>query len=169
MPSSDIAEYDSRRSLSGIKPGISRLRIFGCPVYVHVPKDKRTKLEPSGKRGIFVGYNESSKDYIIYILGQRYIEVSRDITFEEDFAFKKSKGSWVEDEAHPHDMNTDHDLEIQREPSDPEIQREPSEPEMHNDPVEPTDPTDGPRDCYNLEETSLGKEHYAGGRTVHDS
>jgi hypothetical protein len=32
------------------KPSVEHLRIFGCPVYVHVPKDKRKKLEPSGKR-----------------------------------------------------------------------------------------------------------------------
>jgi hypothetical protein len=29
------------------------------PVYIHVPKEKRTKLEPSGKKGTFVGYIES--------------------------------------------------------------------------------------------------------------
>jgi hypothetical protein len=43
--------------------------MFGCHVCVHVPKDKRTKLEPSGKKGIFVGYNDTSKAYIVYISG----------------------------------------------------------------------------------------------------
>jgi hypothetical protein len=38
-------------------------------------------MEPSGKKGIFVGYNETSKGYIIYVPGQRNIEVSRDVTF----------------------------------------------------------------------------------------
>jgi hypothetical protein len=52
------------------KPSVENLRIFGCPVYIHVPKDKRKKLEPSGKKGIFVGYSESSKSYRIYILGK---------------------------------------------------------------------------------------------------
>ena len=40
---------------TGEKPKVSNVRIFGCPVYVHVPKDKRSKLDPSGKKGIFVG------------------------------------------------------------------------------------------------------------------
>lgn len=31
---------------TGEKPEVSHLRIFGCPVYVHVPKDKRSKLDP---------------------------------------------------------------------------------------------------------------------------
>jgi hypothetical protein len=54
-----------------------------------VPKEKRTKMEPSGKKGIFVGYSETSKAYIIYIQGQIYIEVRRDVTFHEEFSFKK--------------------------------------------------------------------------------
>ena len=44
---------------SSKKPKVNHLRIFGCPVYIHIPKEKRTKLDPSGKKGIFVGYSES--------------------------------------------------------------------------------------------------------------
>jgi len=54
---------------TGNKQEISHLRIFGCPMFIHVPKEKRTKLEPSGKKGTFVGYSETSKAYIIYIVG----------------------------------------------------------------------------------------------------
>jgi hypothetical protein len=52
----------------GKKPEVNHLRIFGCPVYIHVPKEKRMKLDTSGKNGSFVGYSETSKDYRIYIL-----------------------------------------------------------------------------------------------------
>ena len=76
-----------------MKSKVSHLRIFGCPVYIHVPKEKRTKLEPSRKSGTFVGDNESSKAYKIYILGLRQIEVSRDVSFEKEMAFKKARGS----------------------------------------------------------------------------
>jgi hypothetical protein len=31
----------------GVNPEIIHLRIFGCPLYIHVPVEKRTKLEPS--------------------------------------------------------------------------------------------------------------------------
>ena len=65
------------------------------PIYIHVPKEKRTKLDPSGRKGIFVGYSESSKAYQIYIPGQRQIEVSRDVTFEE-VSFERSRGSHME-------------------------------------------------------------------------
>ena len=46
---------------SGKKPEVSHLKIFGCPMYIHIPKEKRTKLDPSGKKGIFVGYSKRSK------------------------------------------------------------------------------------------------------------
>ena len=46
---------------TGKKPEVRHLKKFGCPVYVHILKEKRTKLDPSGKKGIFVGYSEVSK------------------------------------------------------------------------------------------------------------
>jgi hypothetical protein len=52
-------------AFSGKKPNVENLRIFGCPVYSHIPKDKRNKLESLGKKGIFVGYSDSSKAYRI--------------------------------------------------------------------------------------------------------
>jgi hypothetical protein len=60
-------------------------------VFIHIPKEKRNKLDPSGKKGIFVGYCEVSKAFRIYISGQHHIEIRRDVTFDEDEAHKKSK------------------------------------------------------------------------------
>jgi hypothetical protein len=79
-----------KEAFSGNKPNVENLRIFGCPVYSHIPKDKRNKLEPSGKKGIFMGYSDSSKDYTIYIPEQHKIEVNKDVTFNERMAFRKS-------------------------------------------------------------------------------
>jgi hypothetical protein len=76
---------------TGIKPSVNHLRIFGNPVYVHIPKEKRTKLEPSGKKGTFVGYCETSKAYRIYIPSQKFIEVSKDVTFHEEVAFRRAR------------------------------------------------------------------------------
>jgi hypothetical protein len=76
---------------TGKKPVVSHLKIFGHPVFMHIPKEKRNKMDPSGKNGIFVGYCEVSKAFIIYIPGQHHIEISRDVTFDEDATLKKSK------------------------------------------------------------------------------
>jgi hypothetical protein len=85
-----------KEAFFGVKLEVGHFRIFGCPIYIHVPKEKRTKLDPSGRKGTFVGYNESSKAYRIYIPGQRQIEVSRDVAFEEKIAFRRSRESQLE-------------------------------------------------------------------------
>jgi hypothetical protein len=86
-----LKEKTHEEVYSGIKPEVGHLRIFGCPVYIHVPKEKRTNMEPSGKKGVFVGYSENSKDYMIYVPSQRQIEVRRYVDFHEEVAFKKSR------------------------------------------------------------------------------
>jgi hypothetical protein len=53
------------------RPEIRHLRIFGCPVYIHILMEKRKKLQPSGERGILVGYSEDSKANIVFFLDQR--------------------------------------------------------------------------------------------------
>jgi hypothetical protein len=62
------------------------LQDLWCLRYSHVPSDKRTKIEPTTKKGIFVGYNETSKDFCIYIPSLRKTIVRRDVRFEEDRA-----------------------------------------------------------------------------------
>jgi hypothetical protein len=75
----------------GKKPEVRHLKIFGCPIFIHIPKEKRNKMDPSGKKGIFVGCYEVSKAFRIYIPGQHHIEINRDVTFDEDASLKKSK------------------------------------------------------------------------------
>ena len=59
-------------------------------MFVHIPKEKRTKLDPSEKKGIFVRYCEVSKAFKIYIPGYHHMKISRDVTFDEDTTLKKS-------------------------------------------------------------------------------
>jgi hypothetical protein len=82
---------------TGKKPEVSHLKIFGCPVFVHISKEKRNKLKPSGKKGILVGYCEVSKAFRIYIHVHRHIEISRDVTFDEEYALKKSRRCHLEE------------------------------------------------------------------------
>ena len=79
---------------------VNHLKIFGCLVYIHIPKEKISKLDPSGKKGLFVGYNEKPKYYRIYIPGYRQIELSRYVTFDEDTTFRKSKKDKEDEEEH---------------------------------------------------------------------
>jgi hypothetical protein len=56
-----LKDMTPEEAFSRKKPNVEHLRIFGCHVYIHIPKDERKKVEPSGKKGIFVRYSESSK------------------------------------------------------------------------------------------------------------
>ena len=49
-----VQNHTPHRVLDNKTPEVNHLRIFGCPVYIHIPKEKRMKLYPSGKKGIFV-------------------------------------------------------------------------------------------------------------------
>ena len=55
-------------------------------------------MDPSRKKGIFVGYNEQSKYYRIYIPGFLQIDIRRDVTFDEDVAFTKSRKIFADED-----------------------------------------------------------------------
>jgi hypothetical protein len=61
------------------RPDVRHLRIFGRVCYCHVPSEKRTKLDPTGEKGILVGYNEVSKACRIFVSACRRIVVRRDV------------------------------------------------------------------------------------------
>ena len=57
---------------SGKKPEVSHLRIFDCPITYTFQKKKRTKLDPYGKKGIFVGYSEILQNILPMIQEDRH-------------------------------------------------------------------------------------------------
>ena len=67
----------------GKKPNVSHLRVFGCIAYVHVPNEKRSKLNPKVEKCIFIGYSLKQKGYRCFNLSIRKLQVSRDVVFDE--------------------------------------------------------------------------------------
>ena len=122
---------------SGKKPKVSHIKIFGCPVYIHIPKEKRTKLDPSGKKGIYVGYSESSKAYRIYFPGFKKIDISRYVTFDEDSAYIKSRkkpAEELEEAEAPRIHDTIMNEETQEEYQDFEEPQRPIDPPQEKNP-----------------------------------
>ena len=85
-------------AFSGKKPDISHLKIFGSPIYIHVTKDARKKLEPTAEVGIFLGYTETPHNYRVYFPDSWKTVVRRDIKFHEEKDMKLS----LERELHLH-------------------------------------------------------------------
>ena len=66
----------------GRKPRLKHLRIIGSSCYVHIPKQKRRKMDKKAIKGYLVGY-DSDERYRVYIEGEHKVVVSRDIKFQE--------------------------------------------------------------------------------------
>ena len=62
-PSSTLEDNTLQEVWTSKKPPLSHLRVFGCDAYVHVPKEKRTKLDSKYEKCIFIGYKDGLKGY----------------------------------------------------------------------------------------------------------
>ena len=82
-PSSALEDKTPQEVWTGKKPSISHLRVFGCDAYVHVPKEKRTKLDSKSKKCIFIEYKDGLKGYKLWNLVTRKVVYSRDVMFKE--------------------------------------------------------------------------------------
>ena len=49
-PHLNLENKTLEEAFSRVKPNIDHLRIFGCTVYIHIPKEYRTKLESFGEK-----------------------------------------------------------------------------------------------------------------------
>ena len=65
-PSSTLEDKTPQEVWTGKKPSLSHMRVFGCDAYVHVLKEKRTKLDSKSEKCIFIGYKDGLKGYKIW-------------------------------------------------------------------------------------------------------
>jgi Reverse transcriptase (RNA-dependent DNA polymerase) len=68
---------------AGHVPDVSYLRVFGCKGYMHVPADKRCKLDAKAIEVTFIGYEPGSKGYRLWDKHTRSVHLSQDVTFDE--------------------------------------------------------------------------------------
>ncbi|GJW41855.1 retrovirus-related pol polyprotein from transposon TNT 1-94 [Tanacetum coccineum] len=75
---------------SGNSVEYSNLRVFGCPVYVHVNEGK---LVPRAVKCVFLGYGSGVKGYRVWCPDPKYRKIihSGDITFNEDVIINSGK------------------------------------------------------------------------------
>ncbi|CAI7904343.1 unnamed protein product [Closterium sp. NIES-54] len=75
----------------GSAPAVNMLRANGCMVVFHVPKEKRGKLEASGRWGVHLGLAKDHKGWLIWDLTSQQLTVSRDVKFLESLYYKEWK------------------------------------------------------------------------------
>ena len=95
------------------------------------------KLDPLGTKGIFLGYSERSKANIIYFLGFKEIYIRKDVKFDEDRAYNKSRKRHVEDPEEievPKIQDTTMNDATQEQDQEIEEPQEPVDPPQENNP-----------------------------------
>ncbi|TFY53550.1 hypothetical protein EVJ58_g9393 [Rhodofomes roseus] len=80
---------------TGNKPSLAHLRIFGCKAYVHIPKEKRKKLDAKSVECTYLGYAEHRKAYRLLHRpphgGKPTVIESRDVYFDEGTEVEPSR------------------------------------------------------------------------------
>ena len=51
---------------SSKKPSIAHPRVFGCDTFMHVPREKRSKLDNKTKKCIFISYKDGVNGYKLW-------------------------------------------------------------------------------------------------------
>ncbi|GJS78481.1 retrovirus-related pol polyprotein from transposon TNT 1-94 [Tanacetum coccineum] len=69
--------------LRGRKPTLDYFRVFGSKCFILNTKDYLTKFDSKSYEGVFLGYSQNSKAYIILKKNTMKIEESLNVTFDE--------------------------------------------------------------------------------------
>jgi hypothetical protein len=69
--------------LFGHPPNQQHLRVYACVAFVHVPKEKRVKLDAYNIKSIFVDYSDETKGYRFHNPVSCIITISGEIKFAE--------------------------------------------------------------------------------------
>jgi hypothetical protein len=78
--------------LTGNKPSITHLLIFGCIAYTYIPKEKQQKCDIRMMECIYIGHAENRKAYQLYHMSLQHIFKSCDVTFNEGIGIVPS---WI--------------------------------------------------------------------------
>ncbi|GJT42091.1 retrovirus-related pol polyprotein from transposon TNT 1-94 [Tanacetum coccineum] len=69
--------------LRGRKPMLDYFKVFGSKCFILNTKDYLTKFDPKSYEGVFLGYSQNSKAYIILNKHTRKVKESLNMTFDE--------------------------------------------------------------------------------------
>ncbi|KAG7553691.1 GAG-pre-integrase domain [Arabidopsis suecica] len=98
-PTSALKEKTPEEMWSGIKPKVDYFRIFGCLAHVHVPEQRRKKLDDKSTVCVLIGVSSESKGYRLFNPATGKVMTSRDVVFEEEKGWNwEGAGGKISDE-----------------------------------------------------------------------
>src|SRR5256714_1962961 len=92
-----VQQRQSQLRRHGVKPNLSHLRIIGSTAYVHVPKEKRIKLDTHTHKGILIGYGGGTNQYKVWDMVRKDVVVSRDVVFIEGKPVDQTPATYIEE------------------------------------------------------------------------
>ncbi|KAI3768676.1 hypothetical protein L2E82_19506 [Cichorium intybus] len=91
-----LSDITPQEAWSGLKPTVSHFRVWGCLAHVHIPKEKRTKLDNKSCICVLTGVSEESKAYRLINPETMKVVISKDVVFEEHKGWDWSQGKKVQ-------------------------------------------------------------------------
>lgn len=73
------------------EPNVGYFKVFGCEAFVWNNSKTKTKFEPRALKGIFLGYDDQSKAYRVYLHDKNRIEITRSVKFLENKYLKPTR------------------------------------------------------------------------------
>ncbi|GKA65518.1 retrovirus-related pol polyprotein from transposon TNT 1-94 [Tanacetum coccineum] len=67
----------------GRKPSLEYFKVFGSKCFILNTKDHLTKFDPKSYEGVFLGYSQNSKAYVVLNKHTMKVEESLNVTFDE--------------------------------------------------------------------------------------
>lgn len=140
-PSSQTPNSTPFEMWTNKKPDLSHLKVFGSEAYMHVPNQKRTKLEAKSVKMILIGYEKNSTNYRLFNEQTQQVTVSRNVLFKErtEETLQQMDETAVVNEEVDMEQNDvkfeadQHDQEEEREQSQQRSRRTVRIPERYND------------------------------------
>jgi transposase InsO family protein len=113
---------------------LDNLRIFGCPAFVHISSEDRSKLDPKSKKCVFVGYSKGVKGFKLWDPVSKKMILSRDVVFDEQSMLKQSLEIEVSESAGSSPGREVIQVDIEPTPTNniPSVHQQPPEPTTTN-------------------------------------
>jgi len=83
-PTTAVSQCTPEEVWSGLKPRVDYFRIFGCVAHVHIPDQRRRKLDDKSHTSVLLGVSDETKAYKFFDPMTKTDIISRDVIFEED-------------------------------------------------------------------------------------
>ena len=82
-PTLAVKNVTPEEAWSGVKPSIDHFWVFGCITHVHIPEERKIKLDNRSMTCVQLGVSKESKGYKLFDHVAKRVVVSRNVIFEE--------------------------------------------------------------------------------------